>query len=52
MKVKCWDKMDADRAVLAGEVNIRGSMVMEKYLDDVKERLGSHLKLMCRTGEP
>ena len=48
--VKCWEKMDVDRAVMTGEVSIRGSMVVERYLDDVKDRLGSRLKLMCRAG--
>ena len=46
--VKCWDAMDADRAVMKGEVDTRGALVVEKYLDDVKERFGSRLKLMCR----
>ena len=42
--------MDADRAEMRGEVGQRGSLVVERYLDDVKERLGSRLKLMCRAG--
>ena len=50
MAVKCWDKMDADRAEMKGEVGQRGSLVVERYLDDVKERLGSRLKLLCRAG--
>ena len=44
------DKMDADRAEMKGEVGQRGSLVVERYLDDVKERLGSRLKLLCRAG--
>ena len=47
---KCWDKMDADRAEMKGEVGQRGSLVVERYLDDVKKRLGSRLKLLCRAG--
>ena len=34
---------------MKGEVGQRGSLVVERYLDDVKE-MGSRLKLMCRAG--
>ena len=50
MRVKCWEEMDTDRAVMTGEVGMRGSLVVERYLDDVRERLGCRLKLMCRAG--
>ena len=48
--VKCWDRMGSDRAVMKGEVGMRGALVVERYLDDVQERLGSRLKVMCRAG--
>jgi hypothetical protein len=41
--MKCWDRMSSDRAVMKG-----GALVVERYLDDVQERLGSRLKVMCR----
>ena len=48
--MKCWDRMSSDRAVMKGEVGMRGALVVERYLDDVQERLGSRLKVMCRAG--
>jgi hypothetical protein len=41
--------MSSDRAT-KGEVGMRGALVVERYLDDVQERLGSRLKVMCRAG--
>ena len=38
--MKCWDRMSSDRAVMKGEVGMRGALVVERYLDDVQERLG------------
>ena len=50
MGMKCWDRMSSDRAVMKGEVGMRGALVVERYLDDVQERLGRRLKVMCRAG--
>ena len=47
-KVKNWDAVDADRAEFKGEVGQRGSLVVERYLDEVKDRLGRQLKLFSR----
>ena len=49
-KVKHWGPMDKDRAQFVGEIDRRGSLVVERYLDDVKDRLGTRLKLMWRAG--
>ena len=47
-KVKNWDAVDADRAEFKGEVGQRGSLVVERYLDEAKDRLGRQLKLFSR----
>jgi len=46
--VKDWSKVGGDRAEYSGEVGRLGALVVERYLDDVKDRLGTKLKLMCR----
>ena len=38
MQVKCWEEMDAECAVMTGDVGVRDSTVVERYLDDVRER--------------
>ena len=48
--VKEWQEMDRQRAEFRGEVGKKGALVSERYLDDVEERLGTHLKLLCRAG--
>jgi hypothetical protein len=47
-KVKHWGPMDKNRAQFTGEIAIRCALVVERYLDDVKERIGRQLKLLCR----
>ena len=46
--VKQWNRMSEDKAEFKGEVWKLGALVCERYLDDMKELLGSRLKLMCR----
>ena len=46
--IKHWGPMDTDRAQFVGEVGRHGALVVERYLDDVKDGLGRQLKLMCR----
>ena len=46
--VKDWSKVGGDRAEYSGEVGRLGALVVERYLDDVKDRLGTKLNLMCR----
>jgi len=50
LRIKDWGKMGISRAEYEGEVDQHGSLVCEKYLDDVKEGTGTRLKMMCRTG--
>jgi hypothetical protein len=49
-KLKCWAEVGAERAQFKGEIGRKGALVMERYLDDVKERTGTKLKLLCRMG--
>jgi hypothetical protein len=50
VKVKSWKRMDDDRAEFKGEIGQMGALVVERYLDDVRDRLGGRLKLLCRAG--
>ena len=47
---KHWGKMDKNHACMQGEINRRGMLVPEAYLDDRDEPVGRRLKLMCRAG--
>ena len=49
-RVKNWDKTESEFAVLSGETGRRGAQVIEPYLDDRAEHVGTRLKLMCRLG--
>ena len=49
-RIKYWGKMDAARAQFTGEIGQRGALVCERYMDDIRERTGCHLKLLCRAG--
>ena len=49
-RVKNWDKIESEFAVLSGEIGRRGAQVIEPYLDDRAEPVGTRLKLMCRLG--
>ena len=42
--MKCSDRMSSDRAVMKGEVGMRGVLVVERYLDDVQGRQGSKVE--------
>ena len=46
--IKHWDTMDRERAQFTGEIGKRGALVVERYLDDTKDKLGRQLKLLCR----
>jgi exonuclease III len=46
--VRSWGRMDEGRAAYAGEVGRMGALVCERYLDDVKEREATKLKIKCR----
>ena len=48
--VKSWERVDEDSAVYSGEVGLLGALVCEEYLDDVREREATRLKLKCRAG--
>jgi hypothetical protein len=50
VKVKSWKRMDDDRAEFKGEIGQLGALVVERYLDEVRDRLGGRLKLLCRAG--
>ena len=47
---KNWERVDEDSAVYSGEVGRLGALVCEEYLDDVREREATSLKLQCRAG--
>ena len=49
-RIKRWNKTPPDFAVFSGEVDRRGSLVCEQYLDDNADTVGRKLKLMCRAG--
>lgn len=46
--IKHWGTVDAQHASFRGEEGKKGALVCESYLDDMRERLGSHLKMLCR----
>jgi hypothetical protein len=50
VKVKSWKRMDEDRAEFTGEIGELGALVVERYMDEVRDRLGGRLKLLCRAG--
>jgi hypothetical protein len=50
VKVKSWQRMDEDRAEFKGEIGKLGALVVERYVDEVRDRLGGRLKLLCRAG--
>ena len=49
-RVKYWDKVTPDFAVMTGEIGELGAHVIEPYLDGRDEHVGTRLKLMCRLG--
>jgi hypothetical protein len=49
-RVKRWNELPKDLAVMQSESGQRGMLVPERYLDDVSERLACHLKMLCRAG--
>ena len=50
LRIKSWGPRLPDLARFRGEVGRRGCLVHEPYLDDRSEKVGTLLKLMCRTG--
>lgn len=48
--IKSWARVGKDRAEFKGEVGKLGALVVERYLDEVKDRLGAKLKQLCRAG--
>jgi hypothetical protein len=50
VKVKSWKRMDKDRAEFKGEIGELGALVVERYVDEIRDRLGGRLKLLCRAG--
>jgi len=49
-RMKHWDKVPPELAVMSGEIGKRGAQVIERYLDSRAEPIGTRLKLMCRLG--
>lgn len=49
-RLKEWGETPARYAAYAGEVERRGSCVMERYLDAWDDAQGTKLKLLCRGG--
>ena len=49
-RTKSWERVDEESAVYSGEVGMLGAQVCEEYLDDVRERGATNLKLQCRAG--
>jgi hypothetical protein len=49
-RIKSWDKVSEDMAVMSGEIGLRGAQVIAPYLDGRAEPVGTRLKLMCRLG--
>ena len=49
-RVKNWDPTPAWRAHTRKEIDRRGALVMERYLDDKMERMGKTLLTQCRMG--
>ena len=47
-RTKSWERVDEEHAEYTGEVGRWGAMVCERYLDDMKERGATSLKLQCR----
>jgi hypothetical protein len=50
LEIKDWSVVDKQRAKYAGEVGRLGALVPESYLDDVDDRFGLKLKILCRVG--
>ena len=50
VRSKQWGKVDKCFASVPGEIDKRGALVVESYLDDRSEPIGRRLKLMCRAG--
>ena len=50
VRSKQWGKIDKCFASTPGEIDKRGALVVESYLDDRTEPIGRRLKLMCRAG--
>lgn len=50
VRIKKWGKVTEEFSAFAGEVDRRGAMVPEYYLDDRAEPVGRRLKLLCRLG--
>ena len=49
-RIKNWEKVTSDFAVMKGEIGELGAHVIEPYLDGRDEQVGTRLKLMCRLG--
>ena len=49
-RIKNWNKVTPEFAVMKGEGGRRGAHVIEPYLDGRAEGVGTRLKLMCRLG--
>ena len=50
VKLKSWERVESSRAEFVGEVGQHGALAVERYLDEVRDRLGCRLKLLCRAG--
>ena len=50
VRIKNWEEVAEEFAVLSGDAGRRGAHVIEQYLDDRSEPVGTRLKLMCRLG--
>jgi len=48
--IKTWGTVDVSRAVFRGEIGKLGALVTERYVDDVRDKLGCKLKIFCRAG--
>jgi len=40
VKLKSWERVDSSRAAFVGEVGQHGALAVERYLDEVRDRLG------------
>jgi hypothetical protein len=49
-RIKNWEEVTTEFAVLSGDTGRRGAHVIEQYLDNRAEPVGTRLKLMCRLG--
>ena len=50
LQAKSMGLVDASRAVFTGKIGKLGALVIERYVDDVRDRLGCKLKILCRAG--